>query len=239
LLATKNTNKLNKNQKAEFLESLDVLTELNTATAERTRSLQYLCAACNTPPPHPTAHSAGQQEPFGAVAAGEWRVVYAPHMDFMGRILRARFSPVIYQLDNDTENTIVSHARVQLPLVGAWWLSASGTYGSVVDDEDDGDRVVARVTFDEAWVRRIGEEEDDNGNTASSSSSSSCSYYASIDHVPDSFEKELIRRVGRTFFIEPFAIFPVSYLDENLVVFEFELLGTRICAYKQPSPTIS
>ena len=39
--------------------------------------------------------------------------------------------------------------------------------------------------------------------------------------------------MGKALFIEAFAVFPVSYLDDNLIVFDFELLGTRICARKK------
>ena len=56
--------------------------------------------------------------------------------------------------------------------------------------------------------------------------------YPNIDSVPDGISKTLIRNIGRALFIEPFAVFPVSYLDNELIVFDFELLGTRICARK-------
>ena len=200
-------------KKAALLESLSVLDELNEASPERSRLIQDLCAVNPTPRPGSTA---ALTDP--AVVSGEWRVVDAPHMATMGTLLRSRFAPVIYQL-HSSNRTIVSHARVELPFPpaggSAFWLSASGTYGSV--DEDS----VCRVNFDEAWIRRI-DGDDDGGD-----------YYPSIDAVPESPLKELVRRVGRTFFIEPFAVFPVSYLDSNLCVFDFELLGTRICAYKQ------
>ena len=57
--------------------------------------------------------------------------------------------------------------------------------------------------------------------------------YASIAEVPDSIAKTLIRNIGRALFIEAFAVFPVSYLNNELIVFDFELLGTRICARKE------
>ena len=85
--------------------------------------------------------------------------------------------------------------------------------------------VVCRVDFDEAWVRSFyGEYE---------SSSPDRGPYPDIDSVPDSMSKAMIRRVGRALFIEPFATFPVSYLDDELIVFEFELLGTRVCARRE------
>ena len=57
--------------------------------------------------------------------------------------------------------------------------------------------------------------------------------YPAIDSVPDSIIKSFIRNVGRYLFVEAVAVFPVSYLDEELIVFDFELLGTRICARKK------
>ena len=81
---------------------------------------------------------------------------------------------------------------------------------------------VCQVDFDEAWVRSFdGDESADRGP------------YPDIASVPDSISKSLIRSAGRALFIEPFAIFPVSYLDDELVVFEFELLGTRVCARRE------
>ena len=227
-------------QKAAFLNSLDVRHTLNAATPERTRLLQELCAVNPTPRPGSTAAWRADHN----IAVGEWRVVYAPHMDAMGRLLRGRFAPVIYQMtsststDEDDEdddnvdanspnNKIVSHARVELPFLGSWWLSVSGTYGSVDQDR------VCRVNFDEAWVRRI-VVDDENDTTGSSSPDDDDSYYyPNIDAVPESPAKEWIRRTGRTLFVEAVAVFPVSYLDHDLVVFDFELLGTRICALKQ------
>lgn len=81
--------------------------------------------------------------------------------------------------------------------------------------------VVCRVDFDEAWVRSFDGESFDMGP------------YPDVASVPDSISKSFIRNVGRGLFIEPFAIFPVSYLDDDLIVFDFELLGTRICARKE------
>ena len=83
--------------------------------------------------------------------------------------------------------------------------------------------VVCRVDFDEAWMRSFDGESLDRGP------------YPDVASVPDSISKYLIRNIGRALFIEPFAIFPVSYLDGDLIVFDFELLGTRICARKESS----
>ncbi len=82
---------------------------------------------------------------------------------------------------------------------------------------------VCRVDFDEAWLRSF---EDRAGASEEGP-------YCDIENVPNSIWKSLIRNLGRAFFIEPFAVFPVSYLDNELIVFNFELLGTRICARKE------
>jgi hypothetical protein len=56
--------------------------------------------------------------------------------------------------------------------------------------------------------------------------------YKSLDEVPDSFVKNAINSIGKAMFIDAFAVFPVSFLDDDTIVFDFELLGTRICAKK-------
>lgn len=107
---------------------------------------------------------------------------------------------------------------------------------------------VCRVDFDEAWIRTFGDD-----------SSFEQGPFPDITSVPNSPVKSFIRNVGRvsfapalfylchlffiapflthliiqSFFIEPFAVFPVSYLDNDIIVFDFELLGTRICARKE------
>lgn len=189
--------------KQQFLDSLDVLDELNAANSERTELVKKLCEVNPTPNPGSTAA-------FADKAEGDWRVVYAPHMDFMGNLIQGRFAPVIYDMKKD--GTIVSHARVKLPWVGAWWFSVSGTFGS--ENEKD----MCRVNFNETWVRRIerGDEQP----------------YPNVHAVPESPLKEIIRQGGSALFIDEFAVFPVSYLDDELIVFDFELLGTRICARK-------
>ncbi len=80
---------------------------------------------------------------------------------------------------------------------------------------------VCRVDFDEAWIRPFDGESHNSGP------------YPNIASMPDSISKSVIRNLGRALFIEPFAIFPVSFLDDEVIVFDFELLGTRICARKE------
>lgn len=56
--------------------------------------------------------------------------------------------------------------------------------------------------------------------------------YKTFQEVPDSHMKRLINSIGQTFFLESVSVFPVSFLDQDMCVFEFQLLGTRICARK-------
>ena len=130
-------------------------------------------------------------------------------MTTMANLAGGQFQ-VEYNLNKD--GTMESHARYSFPIVGEGYLSVSGTYGSVDD-------TTCRVYFDEAWVKQLEESTTDEP-------------YASIDDVPESLAKTIIRRLGRTFFFDAVSVFPVSFLDDDLIVFDFELLGTRITARK-------
>lgn len=194
--------------KANFLEALDRPYDLNTSSETRTQLLNDIMDKGSGLP------NPGSQKSFSSVAAGVWRVVYAPHMTIMASLVRGELS-VEYDLKED--GTMISHAKYNFPLLNLHgYLSASGTYGSVNDR-------VSRVDFDEAWMRSF----DDD------SSAQEQGPYSDMENVPDSISKTLIRNIGRSFFIESFAVFPVSFLDDDLIVFDFELLGTRICARKE------
>jgi len=133
-------------------------------------------------------------------------------MTIAAGLLKGEFK-VQYDLKDD--GTIVSHARYNFPVFNLWgYLSVSGTYGSVNDN-------VCRVDFDEAWWRQFDDDSFLDGP------------YPTIESVPESLSKNIVRQLGRALFIEPFAVFPVSYLDNEIIVFDFELLGTRICARKE------
>lgn len=82
---------------------------------------------------------------------------------------------------------------------------------------------MCRVDFDEAWIKEVATEGDVKDEP-----------YQLISDVPDSFFKSAISSIGRLFFIKEFSVFPVSFLDNDFIVFDFELLGTRICAHKVP-----
>jgi hypothetical protein len=115
------------------------------------------------------------------------------------------------------DGSIISHARYSLPLLNIHgYLSVSGTYNSIND-------TICRVNFNEAWIRSFIDNQ----------SSINIGPYQTIDNVPNSIIKSVIRNIGRLLFVEAVAVFPVSYLDEEFIVFDFELLGTRICARKR------
>ena len=53
-----------------------------------------------------------------------------------------------------------------------------------------------------------------------------------MEDVPASPVKDIINSIGKAMFVDGVAIFPVSFLDDDTIVFDFELLGTKICAKK-------
>jgi len=152
--------------------------------------------------PTPKPGSVGS---FEEIAPGTWKIVYAPHISAFSRLAGGKFDPVLYEMNRD--GTIVSHAKYDFPLLGEGWLSVGGTYGS--EDQD----VKSRVDFDSAWIVPGGGEP-----------------VRSFEKAPREWYKDLVNSLGRGGFRKEFAVFPVSYLDEDTIVFDFELFGTRICA---------
>ncbi|CAB9530431.1 expressed unknown protein [Seminavis robusta] len=196
--------------KLTFLQSLETLDTMNAATKERTQMVRDMTNDNPTSQP-------GSKEGFQPFAAGLWSVIYAPHITTMSKLVGRGFTPVWYDLKQD--GTMISHARfdVKLPLLPekSGWLSVSGTYGTQDDNR------VCRVDFDKAWIKW----NDDNNNTEDAP-------YPTLEDVAPSLEKTIIQTLGKWLFIDSFSVFPVSYLDDDLIVFDFELLGTRICARK-------
>lgn len=191
------------NAKQNFLDSLDCPIEFNHATSERTKLVEELTNANTTP--HP-----GSTDGFAPFAVGTWKIVYAPHISTMGSLAGGSFDPVYYIMKPN--GIMTSHARFSFPLVGSGWLSVSGTYAS--EDEDR----ICRVDFDKAWLS-LNSDNDDSPT-------------ASLEEVPDGMSKIIIQTLGQLGFVKSVSVFPVSYLDEDTIVFDFELLGTRICARK-------
>jgi len=152
--------------------------------------------------------------------------VYAPHMTTMARLAGGGEFRVSYLLNAD--GTMESYARLDFPwlrLAGfnCVYLSVSGTYGSVDDN-------ICRVDFDKAWVRTI--QQSTATNPPQNDNNEDDGPYPSLSSVPDSLVKTMITKLGKLFFVDGVSVFPVSFLDDDLIVFDFELLGTRICARK-------
>ncbi|KAL3908040.1 MAG: hypothetical protein SGILL_008636, partial [Bacillariaceae sp.] len=201
--------------KERLLNSLDDPRGFNSATKERTQLVKQLTDENPTP-------KAGSTDGFAPFALGTWRIVYAPHIYTMGSLIGGSFDPVHYIMKQD--GVMTSHARYSLPLIGSGWLSVSGTYGS--DDEN----MVCRVDFDKAWVSLVNQSSGSDGIIDDDSP------IPSFEAVPDSFSKNLIQVIGQLGFVKSVSVFPVSYLDDDTIVFDFELLGTRICARKIDDP---
>jgi hypothetical protein len=205
--------------KRVLLENLDRPSSLNTPSRERTALVKALTV-------ENSMESPGSTKSFSPVTAGTWSVVYAPHISTMGQ---GNLNPILYDLRQD--GTIFSHARFHIPVIDkTGWLSVSGTYSS--QDENR----VSRVDFDKAWIKW--NNDNDNDAIIDNNNNNNCDKpYPTLDAVPASWEKSFIQTVGRLLFIDSVSVFPVSYLDEDTIVFDFELLGTRICARKIPLDT--
>merc|ERR1712238_80628 len=125
--------------------------------------------------------------------------------------------------------------------VGKGYLSVSGTYRSVVSSSSQNNKnkneYYSKVNFDQAWMKPIHndnvlagtQQQQQNGIDTSSRSHP----YETYEEVPSSWSKTLINAVGKRFFVDEVAIFPVQFLDADTIVFDFELLGTQICAHKE------
>lgn len=191
--------------KDTFLESLTYDDTLNEGTKERTGLLNNMIASklevtikdvLKNDSQKETALSATNPASLPSIlpiAPGIWKVVYAPHMTTIAKLAGGLDLDVEYIMHAD--QTIESHAKFSaLPGIKSIYLSVSGKYDSVSD-------TVCSVQWDEAWVKVIsnGNNEDDVP-------------YAHIQDVPDSLLKTAITNAGKLLFIEPFSVFPVSFL---------------------------
>jgi hypothetical protein len=209
--------------KVSFLECLDSQDTLNLSSKSRSALLDKLIADKVTVSREDWKSSSvasaesgvqslsnpGSKESFEIVAPGNWKVIYAPHMTTMAGLGRGSFD-VQYTLNED--GTMESHARYEFPFVGKGFLSVSGTYGSVDDN-------YCRVDFDKFWVKVLNEGDEDEP-------------YKTFDQAPKGPIANFINSIGGAFFIDGVSTFPVSFLDDDLIVFDFELLGTRITGKK-------
>ena len=208
-----------------FIGELDYDDTLNDATKERTNFLNKMLESkvevdvvelLKTKNRNDlTLRNPGLWESMQPVASGDWRVIYAPHMTTIANLVGGGNLEVQYLLNED--GTLASHAKFSeffwIPNNAKIYLSVSGTFGSV--DEQN-----CKVQWDRAWFKVV------NSNNMKDEP------YATFEDVPDSILKNLISFIGNLMFIEAVSVFPVSFLSNELIVFDFELLGTRICAKK-------
>ena len=153
---------------------------------------------------------------FEKHAKGVWRVTYAPHIRAVEKLFFTSFD-VYYFLE---AGKLFSFVRFSTDLFGRRLLSghlnASGTYGSLSESE-------TTITWDYVWCDFRPKEEGPSDLSLPSTH----------------FLPQIIQPLGKLAFIEAVSRFPVTYLDDNLVVFEFSLLGTKIVASKVSSKSIS
>merc|ERR1712238_567900 len=122
--------------------------------------------------------------------------------------------------------------------VGKGYLSVSGTYRSVVSSSSQNNKnkneYYSKVNFDQAWMKPVHNDNVLLGKQQQQQreDSSTTNPYDTYEEVPSSWSKTLINAVGKRFFVDDVAIFPVQFLDADTIVFDFELLGTKICAHK-------
>ncbi|KAI2489723.1 hypothetical protein MHU86_24868 [Fragilaria crotonensis] len=217
------SSKLRSNAKDFFLDSLVRLDTLNDGTKERTKLLnsmieekievdvKKLLGRSMSSSVIWSSANPGSLASILAIGPGTWKVVYAPHMTTIAKLAGNLQLDVQYILYKD--QSIESHAKFSnVPFLSTVYLSVGGTYSSVSD-------TVCSVKWNDAWVKIISQDDEDVP-------------YPQIDDVPESLIKTATTNIGRLLFIQPFSVFPVSFLSPDLTVFDFEFLGTRICARK-------
>lgn len=179
------------------------LPPLSAGEGERLDALDVLVSdlVLLNPTPKP-----GSTLGFAPLAAGRWRVAFAPHITKLSALALARFDPIYYVLDG--RGGIESNVQYSwLGGVLRGWLSTRGSYGSRDEDE------VSYVEWDSAWW--------DPGADRPSRDAA------------DGFAAPIVSALGGAAFISAFANFPVKYLDRDVCVFVFPLSGTRIVAVRE------
>jgi hypothetical protein len=153
--------------------------------------------------------------------AGTWRVIHAPHLAVLSKVVQATFSPIEYHLTK--EGHMAASVQYALPLAKlAGWLCTSGYY--YVDDDtveatSAGSTTVVQIVWNRAWWnadRRVRPTPPEEGLFPTS-----------------------IQRLGMLGFRKSLSFFPVDYVDEEIAIFRF--LGLHITAMKQladPQPAI-
>lgn len=158
-------------------------------------------------------------------------------------MLVSKIRPLQYVL---TESGFESNARYFSPLFGEGWLSASGDY--VVRDEKTVD-----IVFNSFWSDsgRDNLQPDPKNEVCPSSLLPACRcslqmyvnlafllfpwWWISLSNrqfVQGAMQRVIVNILGRAAFIKPLSVYPVHYVDADVVVFEFTILRTLIAARK-------
>ena len=153
----------------------------------------------------PSAISASLLEQPGD-QLGTWQVCFAPHIRALSRLLQTDFD-VFYLFRQD--QVLLSNVRYSSRLFGSGHLSTSGSYA--VQTTEAGE-MICKIKWDRIWW-----DVSDGAPTLEGDRER---------HVLPA----IIQVVGKAAFVEGASAFPLQYLDEDLCVFVFRLLGTKICA---------
>ena len=139
--------------------------------------------------------------------AGCWQVIHAPHLAALSNFALSKFRPIQYYLTDDLK--MASSVRYNSFVFGYGWLSTSGYYE--IDTENNGN---VKIVWDKAWWNP--------------------EFLDRPTPPEDGFLPGLIQSLGTAGFIESLSVFPIGYVDEDLVVFYFS--GLKITAAKIPDP---
>ena len=141
------------------------------------------------------------------VCGSTWKVVYAPHISILQKLLLTRFT--VYYRFLSVKNSIESNVRYESKVFGSGWLNTVGTYTISADK-------ICSLKWVHFWWDLLSEE---NGPS-------------SVKDVKDHVLPGVIQVIGEKAFIESVSIFPIVFLDTDFCIFDFKLFGTRICSSK-------
>jgi hypothetical protein len=137
---------------------------------------------------------------------GTWQICFAPHIRVLSRLLQTDFD-VLYIFQPN--QMLLSNVRYTSSLFGSGHLSTNGSYTLQATEAG---KQVCKIKWNRIWW-----DVSDDAPTLE----------GDIDkHILPT----VIQVVGKAAFVEGVSVFPVQYLDQDLCVFLFRLLGTRICA---------
>mmetsp|Transcript_3440 Transcript_3440/g.4571 ORF Transcript_3440/g.4571 Transcript_3440/m.4571 type:complete len:233 (-) Transcript_3440:211-909(-) len=138
--------------------------------------------------------------------AGTWQVVHAPHLAFLSNLALSKLRPVQYYLTKDMKMS--SSVRYNSFIFGYGWLSTAGYYNISPGNKN------VNIIWDKVWWNP--------------------EYLERPTPPEDGFLPGLIQTLGIVGFSEPLSVFPVAYVDESIVTFNF--LGVKITATKVKDP---